>query len=932
MKYCQKCNKKYDDTVDVCPQCGGKLVIVAQKKVVKKIVKPIISQKPQPQKSGTEISKLSEEEKKRKWLEMQRHIQIELLDLKSEISGNTETFTWDEKTETKKPLIQPEEAQEIDRDLLKPELIQPKIESPELEDSIQKTSTEDKVTVETGVEMLTSKEEVTTEHEAMGIEDDWLETYRKKMEEYLANGYIVKRLEEAIATGNKNFIEEEFKRFEIDVTKLEETKGQLKELEGKGFDNDIQEIKILLTDPDKLLTARKKILELRTKISKRFAEGITPKVTTPTRVEAGTSVAGMVESLPTTEGDLNPQVIKSKIPGLKNQGYVTDILELCINEGDDLALIEEYTEFMENLKELNVIMKSLQSLNTKGFEKEIETIQRYANNPYALTKVKSMVQKIMLGMEMRAYYSSIEDMGIDEIKSKVISWRSEGYNVDPLIRAISSGDINTIKEMYKDYAAKIDKLESLSDSYLLLDTSKYKNLAIKIENIIHDPSQIDKLEKLIDELKEKIINDRDMMLNAVIEQMKKRIGHWLEVGYSIEKLHNKFKNFNRSVIKWRLGGKDIQRLEKLIDEDLKDIWNEFNVIRERINKLEAIRADVMRLKIQTKGAEELKNSLLAILKDPNRLEEAEKMHKELSKIAITEEEAVVKGEITPPAVPIETGGKPTTLETKTTPQSTQSTTKIEEEKIEKEVEVEVSDEEKDLAQKLEAMSDINAIFNEGHSLYKQKKYKEALMYYKRILEIDPKNAKANFFKKKCLAFLKEQKMKEEKKRQLPFEPNPNCPTCHGTGLCSSCKGKGVCEWCEGTGKCATCRGTGKDENGKECPDCKGTGECFWCHGTGKCYYCGGTGYCDMCSGKKASYLTDLGAILSETDEIDIGVVEEEVEEKDEESTMPVAPEDRSSSVEETTGTQEQTKQEQPIIQKPFIKKKKIKKKKKLKRV
>ena len=40
MKYCPRCQKKYDDSVSLCPDCGGKLVLVAQKKVVKKVVKP----------------------------------------------------------------------------------------------------------------------------------------------------------------------------------------------------------------------------------------------------------------------------------------------------------------------------------------------------------------------------------------------------------------------------------------------------------------------------------------------------------------------------------------------------------------------------------------------------------------------------------------------------------------------------------------------------------------------------------------------------------------------------------------------------------------------------------------------------------------------------------------------------------------------------
>ncbi len=866
MKYCPRCNKKYDDSHSNCPVCEGKLVILAQK-VVKKPVQPAVKkavkkpveekEKPQEEAARAETVEGDEAAKKKKWLEMQNKIQRELLGLKGEEEGGG-SASGTAAARPDKPASAPTEG--------------------------QKKPQEEKGGVKIQPGLIKPLEPEGGGKEEEGGDQAWKNEFQKKMEEYQSNGFIVSRLEKALKSNDKAKVEEEFKRYEKDIQKLEETKKQLKGLEGMGFDNEIQEIKLLLTDPEKLITVRKKILELRTKASES---------------DKGPVGEGVEEG----EAD-----IKDKVTKLKEEGYVTDVLEQCIAEEDDLALLEEYTEFTDNHKDIQRLSEGLNNVDSPEYEEEIKEIRSKFKNPYALGWIKNKLNKLMLSVGMKSYWASVDDIDMEEIKRKVMEWqRHMNYNVDDLAKAIQEGDKEKVVGLYKKYTERVDKLEYLSDRFLILNVGKFPQEASKIEELLNDPGKVDQLEEMISDLEKKIISHRDKMLTAVIGEMNKRISHWLDVDYKIEKTNNKFKRFKREVMKWRLGGKDIDRLEKLMEEELKDIWGDFNSLKESINQLEAIRTEVVKLDVPDDKVE-LKKELLEILKDPNRVKEGQNKFEEMLKYVPEARE-----EVTPAAEKV----KAETVEGEGVGAGAEAGSGAEAQTKEEaaEVEASVAKEERKLGDTLKTTEDVDSLFQKGLSQYKSQNYKEALMYFKRILDINSEDNKANFYKKKCLAKIPET---PEEEVELPFEPDPNCPDCNGSGKCPSCGGTGKCEICGGSGKCATCDGTGTDKDGNVCPDCKGNGKCFWCKGSGKCDTCDGTGYCRLCSGKDKDLLDEFTSLLSETTSLLEGtsLEEEEGGEKKESAEQPEA---------EPAEAKPPTKQKRKIKKRKKIKKKKLKK-------
>ncbi len=811
---CPECGTKMLDSAKTCPMCGLSVdEVLMEEEASEAEAEEVPPPPPKP------ASKADQETKRKKWLEEQRQIQMELLGL---------TKSKDVKKKVT-PAAQPTHG-----------AAQP---TTPVADS-QPHTTRRPPTV-----------------------DEAKRPFWDRIDKWAQEGVRIESLESKMDR-SVDELHSIFDQFESNLEKMNELWIQVQGLETDGLEEEVQAIEELIKDPNELIAVRKRILKLRGKIAKKKESSLKGrreddkrKILIERRIaqwkNEGFDVSAIEAHLPddidaawktytrvtnnikeikqleekldtvdvtareeeverlrglmsdpmqldaivegmkriTGPRDKRAELLRRKIAMWKNEGYVVTSLEKLL-DGDLRHVSEEIQKFEKNIEDLRLMREELEKMDISGHEERFEAIIEMMNDPDNIFEIAREIQSFLKELERREMEleSQKERELRDEVAAKVREWKDDGLIVDGL-EAAQAEDLATLKTVYDQYKHAIAQLESYHKRLEAVNIRGFEDEVESLVQQLKDPLAIDELEPEIEKLEKRVEAEKEGRLIAVIDEFNKRLDEWREEGYVVKRLENVIDVFTSGLKRWKTEGRSIAKLEKMIESDLKVVWEEFNGLRADIGQLEEYAEAFEQL--DTAGFEEDANALEAKLNNPDKLDEIQRDLKNL-KVAI--------------------------------------------EKREKEKE--------------EVKDTIPETLKKAKRLRGRQKYKEALAFYNEILAVAPDNSEAKFFKKKCelnIAKRKRDAAKAPKVTATSTEEtavpagDPNCASCHGTGKCHSCKGTGKCYWCQGSGKCDRCEGTGKDQLGETCTSCGGSGECHWCKSSGKCYWCNGTGRCDRCS-------------------------------------------------------------------------------------
>lgn len=208
-------------------------------------------------------------------------------------------------------------------------------------------------------------------------------------------------------------------------------------------------------------------------------------------------------------------------------------------------------------------------------------------------------------MDVSAHVRAIS-LEVEKYRTIIEDWRKEGYEVSGLERVLRTRDLSKIGSSFNEYSLAIKSLKEMeaeldsivSQAYSLgLDFSERVS---SIRRMLKDPSRLDEARNRISELKD----------DVAIIRARLEIDLWKEEGYEVSKLEK--------VLETR----DSPRVEPIIKEYESRI--------SRIKKLETELDSLMPTMDSLEVSFEHEASLLrSMLRDPLKLEEAERMFSSL---------------------------------------------------------------------------------------------------------------------------------------------------------------------------------------------------------------------------------------------------------------------------------------------------------------
>jgi chromosomal replication initiator protein DnaA len=239
------------------------------------------------------------------------------------------------------------------------------------------------------------------------------------LETWAGEGFDVSRIapffEEKI-----DVLEPEFTKLEQEINRLKEISSQIESMDPSGVESTVEELKEMLTNPDKITEIENGFAELQTKIEQAAA----------IRNE-----------------------LKAKLEAWNEQGFDVSSIESAL-EGDLGEAESKFSEFEGNVQKINEYKNKLESMATPGFEDDIEAIKSNLGDITAIDEIESMMneleEKIAADKEKRLEY-----------KAKLDEWKKEGLNVTALVGVLDK-DIATIETEFSNFENDLEKLRELA--------------------------------------------------------------------------------------------------------------------------------------------------------------------------------------------------------------------------------------------------------------------------------------------------------------------------------------------------------------------------------------------------------------------------------------------------------------------------------------
>ena len=138
----------------------------------------------------------------------------------------------------------------------------------------------------------------------------------------------------------------------------------------------------------------------------------------------------------------------------RSSGYIVtsleELMEKPLNEVENA-----FKTFGQDIEKLMEFDKKLGSLNTKGFESEVDAIELKLNDPSAIEDLQKMIDKLQKSIESRAKKEA-------ELRKKIDAWKNDGYNVTRLETVLETD----FSAAWDAFTAFMDDLQSVLDHIL----------------------------------------------------------------------------------------------------------------------------------------------------------------------------------------------------------------------------------------------------------------------------------------------------------------------------------------------------------------------------------------------------------------------------------------------------------------------------------
>jgi chromosomal replication initiator protein DnaA len=293
-------------------------------------------------------------------------------------------------------------------------------------------------------------------------------------------------------------------------------------------------------------------------------------------------LSGLKEKVSAIEEERNE--VKTQVQAIKDEGFNTTKIEELFEEGIS-KLKDEFITFLDDIQTLKDLKGKLDDLEIEGLEEEKNAFKEKLSNPINLPgieeEINSFVEKINKEKERR-----------DEIKTNFESWKDEGYDLSSF-EGFLNNPLDEQEKTYSEIENNINKLKLISEQMESLDTKWHDDEANKIKDQLKNPSAIGELETSMAALIE--ILEQEQVRR---KELKDQLERWREEGYNVAMLDN------------------------IMDQQLESLNETAISLNERINKLKEFEDRLNSL--DTTWFESDSENLMQLMKDPEKLDEAEK--------------------------------------------------------------------------------------------------------------------------------------------------------------------------------------------------------------------------------------------------------------------------------------------------------------------
>lgn len=190
--------------------------------------------------------------------------------------------------------------------------------------------------------------------------------YRRKLERWRSEGYVVTKLERIIDSDIET-VKLEFGIFERGIEGLRGLRKRLDALDITGFESEAEEIKEMLRNIDNKSTAAKKIMKLEEMIKERVQREV-----------------GVVRDL---------RKFRMQLNNWKFKGYNVSRLESVMDK-DYKTVEREFERFKNDVSRLESLKYALESLDVKGYESEVRDIESRLNDPDTVDELESKISEL----------------------------------------------------------------------------------------------------------------------------------------------------------------------------------------------------------------------------------------------------------------------------------------------------------------------------------------------------------------------------------------------------------------------------------------------------------------------------------------------------------------------------------------------------------
>jgi len=410
---------------------------------------------------------------------------------------------------------------------------------------------------------------------------------RDKIRRWINMGYRVRRLEGALK-GGPAALRDEAERLENDIEQLSKMTSALEVLDTKGLDRELEHIRGMLDDPDKLPAVRALTDSLRAEIVRRKKE--------EDRRAFLRGVAADWEKL----------------------GYDTSALARAL-EGDLDRASQEFVMFHSGLAAADNLRKRLQILETLGFAEEASALRRRLGDIGALEEVRAGTDALWRKLEEKPRDRAGRLKGTRQrraaLRDRYLGHLDKGLAVGRLENALELGP-DAAEAEFSRFEEELKKLGELDARLGALERPGFEGDVMALRTMLLDVDKIREIERGIAELEQRVEQAesgarlrrqelearraQDDRRSAARARLEERLNEWSSFGLKVDALRNALET-------------DPEAASKMFEEFENSMY-----------RTEELRLQLHGLRARGAGEVPGAETVERLLEDPLRLAEAER--------------------------------------------------------------------------------------------------------------------------------------------------------------------------------------------------------------------------------------------------------------------------------------------------------------------